>query len=79
MDSFTVRQKFILNNLIEKGPLTVKGLSQQIDVSERTILREVSSINVWLKQHRLRISDRGGRLHIIGGQKDINTIRELFD
>ncbi len=79
MDSFTVRQKFILNNLIEKGPLTVKGLSQQIDVSERTILREVSSINVWLKQYRLRISDRGGRLHIIGGQKDINTIRELFD
>jgi len=79
MDSFTVRQKFILNNLIEKGPLTVKGLSQQIDVSERTILREVSSINVWLKQHKLRISDRGGRLHIIGGQKDINTIRELFD
>jgi mannitol operon transcriptional antiterminator len=79
MDSFTVRQKFILNNLIEKGPLTTKGLSQQIDVSERTILREVSSINVWLKQHRLRISDRGGRLFISGSQKDINMIRELFD
>jgi mannitol operon transcriptional antiterminator len=78
MDSFTVRQKFILKNLIEKGPLTTKGLSQQIDVSERTILREVSSINVWLKQHKLRISDRGGRLYISGNQKDINMIRELF-
>jgi mannitol operon transcriptional antiterminator len=75
MDGFTVRQKFILNNLIEKGPLTTKGLSQQIDVSERTILREISSINDWLKQYGLRISDSGGKLNIGGSQKDINRIR----
>lgn len=79
MDGFTVRQKFILNNLIEKGPLTTKGLSQQIDVSERTIMREVSSINDWLKQYRLRISETGGRLVISGSQKDIDMIRKLFD
>ncbi|HYE84259.1 MAG TPA: BglG family transcription antiterminator [Clostridia bacterium] len=79
MDSFTVRQKFILNSLIETGPLTTKGLSQQIDVSERTIMREVSSINAWLKQHRLRIADSGGQLSINGSRKDINMIREFFD
>jgi len=78
MDSFTVRQKFILNNLIEKGPLTVKGLSQQIDVSERTILREISAINLWLKQYRLRISDSGGSLVISGSHKDINIIKEFL-
>jgi mannitol operon transcriptional antiterminator len=79
MDGFTVRQKFILNNLIEKGPLTTKGLSQQVDVSERTILREVSAINVWLKQYNLRISDSGGRLLLNGSQKDLNRIREFFE
>ncbi len=79
MDSFSVRQKFILSNLIEKGPLSTKGLSQQIDVSERTILREVSAINVWLKQYNLRISDSVGRLLLSGSQKDLNRIREFFD
>lgn len=79
MDGFTVRQKFILNNLIEKGPLSTKGLSQQIDVSERTILREVASINDWLKQYRLRISDSGGKLAVHGRREDIDTVRKLFD
>lgn len=79
MDGFTVRQKFILSNLIEKGPLSTKGLSQQIEVSERTILREVSSVNIWLKQHKLRISDSGGTLHLNGSRKDINMIQELLD
>jgi|GEM_PF-631192 len=78
MDSFSVRQKFILNNLIEKGPLTVKGLSQQIDVSERTVLREISAINLWLKQYRLRISESSGQLIIGGSQRDICKIKEFL-
>lgn len=78
MDSFTVRQKFILNNLIEKGPLTTKGLSQQMDISERTVLREVSAINVWLKQYDLRIAEGVGQLNIIGSRKNINIIKEFF-
>lgn len=79
MDGFSVRQKFILSNLIEKGPLSIKGLSQQIDVSERTIMREVCSMNDWLKKYKLRISECGGRLVISGNQKDIEMIRMLFD
>lgn len=79
MDTLTVRQKFILNNLIEKGPLNIKGLSQQIDVSERTILREVSSINNWMKQYDLRIADSGGKIQINGSSKALENIRELFD
>ncbi|WP_407312979.1 HTH domain-containing protein [Desulfosporosinus sp. SB140] len=59
MEKLTVRQKFIMNNLLEKGPLTIRGLSQQIDVSERTILRETSALNDWLKQHKVRISESG--------------------
>jgi mannitol operon transcriptional antiterminator len=79
MDGFTVRQKFILSNLIEKGPLSIKDLSHQIDVSERTIMREMSSINDWLKQYKLHISKIGGELVISGNQKDIDRIRKLFD
>lgn len=79
MDGFTVRQKFILSNLIEKGPLPIKGLSQQVDVSERTIMREVSSMNDWLKNYRLHISESGGRLVISGNQKDVDTVCKLFD
>ncbi len=79
MDRFTVRQKFILSNLIEKGPLPVKDLSHQIDVSERTIMREVSSMNDLLKKYKLRISECGGKLVLSGSQKDIEMTRMLFD
>lgn len=79
MNGFTVRQKFILSNLIEKGPLSIKGLSQQIDVSERTVTREVSTINEWLKKYKLRIYESGGKLVLRGNQKDIEMIRMLFD
>jgi len=79
MYGFTVRQKFILSNLIEKGPLSIKGLSQQVDVSERTIMREVSSMNDWLKNYRLHISESGGRLVISGNQKDVDMVSKLFD
>ncbi|KJR44957.1 Mannitol operon activator, BglG family [Desulfosporosinus sp. I2] len=76
VEQLTVRQKFIMNNLVEKGPLTLKGLSQQIDVSERTILREISALNDWLKQHKVRISESGGMLHIDGVERDLAKARE---
>ncbi|MHB8075456.1 BglG family transcription antiterminator [Desulfosporosinus fructosivorans] len=76
VEQLTVRQKFIMNNLMEKGPLTIRGLSQQIDVSERTILRETSALNDWLKQHKVRISESGGLLHIDGVERDLAKARE---
>lgn len=78
MDAFTVRQKFILSSLIEKGPLSIKDLAQQIDVSERTIMRELASINDWLKKHKLHIFKNGDNLVIRGNQSDLETIRKLF-
>lgn len=78
MDNLTARQKFILNSIIEKGPLDIKGLSQQIDVSMRTILRENSVINDWLKQYKVRISDNGGQLQINGDRQSIDKVRELL-
>lgn len=79
MDAFTVRQKFILSNLIEKGPLSIKDLSHQIDVSDRTIMRELASLSDWLKKYKLHIFKSGDNLVIRGNQSDIETIRKLFD
>ncbi|QCX32917.1 transcription antiterminator [Caloramator sp. E03] len=79
MESLTVRQKFILNSLIEKGPLDIKGLSQQIDVSDRTILREISSINSFIKQYNLRISDCGGKIQLNGSTENIEKVKKMFD
>lgn len=78
MEELTVRQKFILNNLMEKGPFTLKGLSQQIDVSERTISRETSALNDWLKQYKVRISESGGKLYVDGAERDLGKVRESF-
>jgi mannitol operon transcriptional antiterminator len=78
VEQLTVRQKFIMNNLIEKGPLSIRGLSQQIDVSERTILREISALNEWLRQHKLRISESGGMLQIDGTEQDLAVVREAL-
>lgn len=78
MDVLTARQKFILNSLIEKGPVSIGDLSRQIDVSSRTTLREISAINDCLKQYRLRISDAGGSLNLGGDIKNMDKVRELL-
>lgn len=67
-----------MNNLMEKGPQTIRDLSQQIDVSERTILRETSALNDWLKQHKVRISESSGMLHIDGAERDLDKAREAL-
>ncbi|KLU60642.1 transcriptional regulator MtlR [Peptococcaceae bacterium CEB3] len=79
MENLTVRQKFILHNLIEKGCLTLKGLSQQLDVSERTILRETSSLNEWLRSYKLRISDSVGLLRLNGPEQEQHRVRERLE
>lgn len=78
MDVLTARQKFILNSLIEEGPVSVEGLSQQINVSSRTTLREISAINKSMKQYKLRISDTGGNLSISGDKTNMDKVRELL-
>ncbi len=78
VEGLTVRQKFILHKLIEKGSLSLKSLSQQIDLSERTVLRETSALNEWLKQYRLRITESGGELQINGNAKDLTAVQALL-
>lgn len=60
MEDLTVRQKFILKTLLEKGPSNIEDLSKLMDVSGRTIMREIASINHNLKKYNAVIVEDNG-------------------
>lgn len=76
MTDLTARQKFILNKIIEKGPLNIKDLSKQIDVSNRTISREVSVINNFLFGKNIIIDENNSILNIKGSSESIKSIQQ---
>lgn len=76
MIDLTARQKFILNTIIGKGPLNVKDLSQEIDVSNRTISREVSAINNYLSDKNVLIREINSILNIEGIKDNIIDIQQ---
>lgn len=76
MIDLTARQKFILNRIIEEGPLNIKDLSQQIDVSSRTISREIAVINKLICEKNIKISENASILSINGKSKIIKTFQK---
>lgn len=76
MKDLTVRQKFILKTLIEKGPLKMEDLSKLMDVSNRTISREISAINNYLKKYQASIVESNMYFKISG---DTNTLKNIED
>jgi mannitol operon transcriptional antiterminator len=75
MIDFTARQKFILNSIIEKGPLNIKDLSQEIDVSSRTISRELLIINNLLCDKEIMIHENNSILNITGEEEKIKHLK----
>lgn len=78
MNELTARQKFILNIIFEKGPLNIKDLSQQIDVSNRTISREIDAINAALKQENVSIKENGPVLRTEGKEENLKALKHLL-
>lgn len=76
MDELTARQKFIFNTLFEIHTLNVKELSKRIDVSARTILREIASMNIILEKSNIKIVVKNGSLIISGKDKEINILNQ---
>lgn len=76
MNELTARQKFILNIILEKGPLNIKDLSQQIDVSNRTISREITAINNILKSEFISINETSSNLSIEGKEENLSALRQ---
>jgi mannitol operon transcriptional antiterminator len=76
MNNLTPRQQFILSKVLNQGPFNVKGLDKQLDISTRTILREISSINKYLKEYSVNIfNDEDMNLSISGNRKSIEKIK----
>lgn len=78
MVDMTARQKFILNTIIEKGPLNVKDLSQQIYLSNRTISREIAIINNFLMEKNIIIREHASKLNIIGENEAIKKLQQIL-
>jgi len=78
MNDLTARQKFILNSIIEKGPLNIKDLSEQIAVSNRTISREIAVINKFLLDKSITINEINFNLNIKGSKDAIKELQQFL-
>jgi mannitol operon transcriptional antiterminator len=75
MEKFTARQKFILSLLL-KGPLPLDDVSRQLDVSGRTIFREIAAVNRLLEGSGARISVKNAELTLLGGERELLTLKQ---
>lgn len=74
MKDLSDRQKFIIKSLIEKGPLGIEDLSKLMNISKRTIDREVHEANKILKNYRCVITENESKYEIHGGNESLNEI-----
>ncbi|TCW39496.1 BglG family transcriptional antiterminator [Thermohydrogenium kirishiense] len=74
MKDLSDRQKFIIKSLIEKGPLNIEDLSKLMNISKRTIDREVHEANKILKNYRCVITENESKYEIHGGNESLEEI-----
>ncbi|AGF55916.1 mannitol operon transcriptional antiterminator [Clostridium saccharoperbutylacetonicum] len=80
MNSLTPRQQFILNTVLNEETFNIKRLHKDLDISERTILREISSINKRLKKNSVTIfNDENMNLSISGKKENIEDIKKSLE
>ena len=70
MDNLTPRQQFILDGLLNGNSFNVDILHEQLGVSTRTIMREISFLNEILKKKSLTIFVNENMDIYISGKKD---------
>ncbi|MGL5617179.1 MAG: BglG family transcription antiterminator [Sarcina sp.] len=73
----TTRQKKILNIIINSEEfITINKIAEQINVSSRTILREIASIENWLNAYSCELCKKTGfGLMIKGDREDLNRVK----
>ncbi|MFT8887193.1 MAG: BglG family transcription antiterminator [Ethanoligenens sp.] len=76
MEKLSARQKYILSLLFDAPQVNIQDVSKQMDVSERTILREISAINCLLKKQDVRLVVKNPLLHMEGSEQAIGHIKE---
>lgn len=78
MKDLGVRQKFIIKTLIERGPLYVEDLSKLMNLSKRTIDREIHNANKLLKSYKVTITETNSRYEIDGEDDSLKKIYDLL-
>ncbi|WP_164906146.1 BglG family transcription antiterminator [Thermoanaerobacterium thermosaccharolyticum] len=76
MKELSDRQKFIIKSLIEKGPLNIEDLSKLMNISKRTIDREIHDANKFLKNFRCVITENDLRYEINGSDESLKAINK---
>ncbi|AGK96373.1 BglG family transcription antiterminator [Clostridium pasteurianum] len=77
MEGITTRQQFTLNKILNEEAISLDDLHKQLEISERTILREISSINKFLRKYHLSIYyDNNSSLTVSGNKEKIEELRE---
>lgn len=80
MENLTPRQHFILKTILNEESFNIKNLKKDLDISERTILRELSSINKRLKKNSITIfNDENMDLSISGNKENIEKIKNSLE
>ncbi len=72
------RQTLMFRLLMKSHEMDISTLSRELEVSERTIFREISSVNEALQDERIRISVRKSVLTIDGEAQDIQKLKQLL-
>lgn len=76
MKDLTPRQQFVLNKVLDEDSINIENLQKQLNVSARTILREISSLNADLKKCNVKIfNDEEMNLSISGKKENIQEIK----
>lgn len=76
MKDLTPRQQFLLNKVLDEASINIENLQKQLNVSARTILREISSLNADLKKYNVKIfNDEEMNLSISGKKENIQEIK----
>lgn len=80
MKKLTPRQQFILNSLLNEGSLEIKNLQNEFSIGDKTIYREVTAINNYLKKYKLNVYNfDNSRLVISGKKDDINKLKKSIE
>lgn len=76
MVKFSARQKYILTLLTDTRLVDIRQLSKQMEISERTILREISAINHMAENHSVKLVFKNPLLHMEGTEQAVEQIKK---
>lgn len=80
MDHLNPRQQFMLNKVLNEGTFNIKHLHKDLDISSRTILREIYAINKYLKKYSITIfNDENMNLIISGNKESLKEIKASLE